>query len=338
MTDRLVRALDDARRRWVPDRRLGVFEVWLEETATGSRTLRGVTTSEAARDAVRRLAADAGIAESIRLLPDDGPDEERVAIVTTAVAPLTAEPRATAPRVTEALHGEPLDLLERRGAWVRVRARDGFHAWAHTGYLALGSAEWGEDWDARAGARSLGCELRGADVRLRLPIGARLALLRDGTIETADGRRAQLGSGTVRLESEARAEARLVAPTEWALRWFGDAPFAIGGRTEWGCDGAGLTQAVFAARGVALQREVDQQISAGRDVTPDRTGRGYEAGDLLFFAEQGRVHHVAVWAGAGRIVHALLGRGRVTRDDLFDESGPVRHLAGQLVAVRRIPA
>jgi len=338
VTDRLVRALDDTRRRWVPDRRLGVFEVWLEETATGARTLRGVTTSEAARDALRRLAADAGIAEAVRLLPDESPDEARVAIVTAAVAPLTAEPRTTVPRATEALHGELLDVLERRGTWVRVRARDGYHAWVHAGYLALGSADWGDDWEARAGARSLGCELRGADVRLRLPIGARLALRRDGSVETADGLRAQLGSGSVRLESEARAEARLVAPTEWALRWFGDAPFAPGGRTEWGCDGAGLAQAVFGARGVALPREVDQQIAAGRDVPPDRTGRGYEAGDLLFFAEQGRVYHVAVWAGAGRIVHASLGRGRVTRDDLFDEAGPIRHLADQLVVVRRIPA
>lgn len=338
MTDRLVRSLEDVRRRWVPDRRLGVFEVWLEETATGGRTVRGVTTSDAARDAVRRLAAEAGIAETMRLLPDASPGEERVAIVTTAAAPLTAEPRTSAPRATEALHGEALDLLERRGAWARVCARDGYHGWVHTGYVALGSTQWCEDWEARAGARSLGCEVRGEDGRIRLPVGARLAVLRDGTIETADGRRGQLTSGTLRLEREARAEARLVAPTEWALRWLGDAPFAVGGRTDWGCDAAGLAQTVFATRGVALPREVDQQVSAGRDVAPARTGRGYEGGDLLFFADQGRVSHVAIWAGAGRIVHAALARGRVTRDDLFDEAGPIRHLADQLVAVRRIDA
>ena len=336
MTDTLARSLDDTRRRWVPDQRLGVFEVWLEESAAGTRTMRGVTTSEAAREAARRLAAQAGLAEEVRLLPDPDLDQHSVAIVTVAVAPLTSEPRATALRASEVLHGEALDVLERRGAWVRVRARDGYHGWVHAGYLALGTGEWGDDWETRARARSLGCELRGDDVRVRLPIGARVSLLRDGAIETADGSRCQLVSGTVRLDSEARAEARLVAPTEWALRWFGDVPFAVGGRTEWGCDGAGLTQAVFAARGVPVHRDADQQITAGRDVAPSRSGHGYEAGDLLFFADQGRVSHVAMWAGAGRVVHAALSRGRVTRDDLFNDAGPIRHLADQLVAVRRI--
>lgn len=336
MTDSLTRAIDDTRRRWVPDQRLGVFEVWLEETGEGARTLRGVTTSDVAWAAVRRLAAEAGLAETVRLLPDPDLGEHTAAITTVAVAPLTSEPRVTAPRASEVLHGETLDVLERRREWLRVRAGDGYHGWVHAAYVALGTPEWAADWDARGGARSLGCELRGDDVRVRLPIGARLALRRDGRVETADGQHCELVSGIVRPAGEARAEARLVAPTEWALRWLGHVPFAPGGRTEWGCDGAGLVQTVFAARGIPLPRDADQQMAAGRDVAPDRAGQGYESGDLLFFTERGRVSHVAIWAGAGRIVHAALSRGRVLRDDLLDAAGPLRHLPDQLVAVRRL--
>jgi len=48
----------------------------------------------------------------------------------------------------------------------------------------------------------------------------------------------------------------------------------------------------------------------------DAAGSGYEAGDLLCFADGHRVSHVALWAGAGRIVHSALARGGVGSDDL----------------------
>jgi cell wall-associated NlpC family hydrolase len=335
VTDPLVRALDDARRRFVPDDRLGVFEVRVETGEGGARALQGVTTSRPARDAARRVAADAGLAADVRLLPDAALGDQVAAIATAAVAPLLAEPAIAAPRASEVLHGESLAVLERRDAWLRVRARDGYHGWIHEGYLALGTAEWASDWDGRATVRSLGCEVRCDDTRARLPLGARLAAWRDGTLETADGQHGQLAGGTVRPDVEGRAEARLVAPTEWALRWFGGAPYAWGGRTDWGCDCSGLVQAVFVARGVALPRDSDQQLAVGAEVPPESMGRGYEAGDLLFFAERGRVSHVAIWAGAGRIVHSALSRGGVARDDLFGDSTLALRLREGLVGVRR---
>lgn len=335
MNDPLARALDDIRRRFVPDDRLGVFDVRVEAGTAGFRAIRGLTTSGPAGDAVRRLAAEAGLAADVRLLPDPALGDHVAAIATAAVAPLLAEPRVALPRASEVLHGESLVVLERADAWLRVRAGDGSHGWIHEGYVAVGTADWASDWVARASVRSLGCELRCDDTRVRLPLGARLAARRDGTLETADGRRGQLVGGMVRPDAEARAEARLVAPTEWALRWFGGAPYAWGGRTEWGCDCSGMVQAVFAARDVGLPRDSDQQLGAGLEVRLDATGRGYEAGDLLFFAEQGRVAHVAIWAGAGRIVHSALSRGGVARDDLFDDSALALRLRDGLVGVRR---
>src|SRR5207244_2960309 len=55
--DQLERAIDDVGRRWVPDRRLGVFEVVVEGEP---RRLGGRTTSLEALEALRRLAADRG--------------------------------------------------------------------------------------------------------------------------------------------------------------------------------------------------------------------------------------------------------------------------------------
>jgi len=120
------RAVDDIRRKCVPDRRLGVFEVAIAPDVGAQHAaplLVGVTSSRDARDALRRLAGEAGLVDKVELIPDGV--VAPVAIVTAALAPLMGEPRVSAPRVSEVLHGEVLDVLERREEWLRVRAPDG---------------------------------------------------------------------------------------------------------------------------------------------------------------------------------------------------------------------
>ena len=331
-TDRLERDVADVARKCVPDPRQGVLEVAVQPAA-----LTGCTTSRDALEHLRRIAAAARRAADIRLLPDASVRDEPAAVTTAAVAPLLREPRITADRVSEVLHGEPLTLLERRdGSWLRVRAPDGYHGWLPAGYVATGSDDWAEDWAARATARSLGAELKFEDRRFRLALGARVVLRRDGLVDTADGRPWTVAWGVVRSDAEYRAEARMLAAPEWALRWFSGAPYLWGGRTEWGVDCSGMVQATYAARGISLPRDSDQQALAGRAVAVHAAGAGYAAGDVLCFADGRRISHVALWAGAGHIVHSALSRGGVGTDNLFDDAPAMKRLRQYLVEVRRL--
>jgi len=94
-------------------------------------------------------------------------------------------------------------------------------------------------------------------------------------------------------------------------------------------------QATYAARGISLPRDSDQQALTGRAVAIDPSGAGYNAGDILCFADGRRIAHVALWAGAGHIVHSALARGGVASDDLLGDMPAAERLRGMLVAVRR---
>ena len=127
--DKIERAVDDIRRKWVPDGRLSVFEISIAPNVGAQHAaplLSGITSSRDARDALRRLANDAELVDKVELIP--GQVAEPAAIVTAALAPLLGEPKVSAPRLSEVLHGEALDVLERRDDWLRVRAPDGYIA------------------------------------------------------------------------------------------------------------------------------------------------------------------------------------------------------------------
>ena len=59
------------------------------------------------------------------------------------LAPLRAEPREDAEQVTQALTGEPLRVLERRGDWVRVETAYAYPGWVRRDDLA---GEPDADW------------------------------------------------------------------------------------------------------------------------------------------------------------------------------------------------
>lgn len=80
----------------------------------------------------------------------------------------------------------------------------------------------------------------------------------------------------------------------------------LGSRYVWGTSGpysfdcSGLTSYAYRQLGIYLPRSSSAQSSYGRRVS----FYSMKPGDLLFYARYGRVYHVAMYVGNGKVVHA----------------------------------
>lgn len=81
--------------------------------------------------------------------------------------------------------------------------------------------------------------------------------------------------------------------------------YVYGGTTTKGWDCSGFTRYAFAKHfGISLPRTAGEQAGCGTAVSKnDRSA--WKPGDLLFYKENGRISHVAIYLGDGQMIHAL---------------------------------
>jgi cell wall-associated NlpC family hydrolase len=360
MTDaELAVRLEDLRRRHVPDRRLGVWDVALdgEGDAPG---ITGAVTEPGAVEDLRALAGEAGVRAAVELLPAAG--GELQAIAHRSLAHLRAEPRHSAELVSQMILGEEALVLRARGDWLQVQTGDRYVAWVHHGSIVRRHAGDLEAFrsrlfERRPPAGRFVVTARGAlAVAEPAPYAAPVADLVQGAIVEAGETRGRFlevvlphgVSGWV-ARSDAVPADRLAqrftpsgrAIVEHAAQFLG-LPYLWGGTSEKGYDCSGFVQRLFGLHGYWLPRDSDQQAACGEPVDPGSDWSGIADGDLAFFAEggAGRATHVGILAQGGRLLHASTGRNGIVWDALdpaatgHDEYAA--RLAAMLTGVRRV--
>jgi cell wall-associated NlpC family hydrolase len=217
---------------------------------------------------------------------------------------------------TQALYGAKVYVLRTSGSWSRVavagqptsRSVRGYPGWLPTRQLA-GTPP---PRVARVAVlRRPTAWLHGTaalDGRvLELSYGTRLPVLSltDAAVQVA---RPEGGSGWLRRSVvalhrtgepwPALSGARLVSQ----VRRFLGLQYLWAGTSGFGLDCSGFTHLVFRALGVTIPRDAGDQAAAGVRVARRSDLR---AGDLVFFrSTSGSIHHVGMYVGDGRMIHA----------------------------------
>ena len=90
----------------------------------------------------------------------------------------------------------------------------------------------------------------------------------------------------------------------YAKQFLGN-PYVWGGTSLTnGADCSGFVQSIFKKYGVSLPRTSSAQSAVGSKVSLSDA----QPGDLVFYAKNGRVNHVAIYIGNGQVIHASNAR------------------------------
>lgn len=90
----------------------------------------------------------------------------------------------------------------------------------------------------------------------------------------------------------------------YAKQFLGN-PYVWGGTSLTnGADCSGFVQSIFKNYGVSLPRTSSAQSTVGTKVSLSEA----QPGDLVFYAKNGRVNHVAIYIGNGQVIHASNAR------------------------------
>nr|WP_306442072.1 C40 family peptidase [Nocardioides agariphilus] len=230
---------------------------------------------------------------------------------------------------TQALMGDRVRVLGVRAGWVRVAVPGqpspldarGYPGWVPRRQLTARPPTVTPSW-ATVTRRTAWLRTDAAEGRRRVRVsyGTRLPVVgrtaRELRVATPDGTVLRVAAGDVVEHPRSRpALAPSSASLVSAATSFVGLAYLWSGASGFGVDCSGLTWLVYRVHGIRIPRDASPQSEAGTPV------RFLRRGDLLFYADGGLVHHVTMYVGGGRMVHAP-GTGDLVRVDTTASLGP----------------
>ncbi|MDP9047192.1 MAG: C40 family peptidase [Bacteroidota bacterium] len=229
-------------------------------------------------------------------------------ICNLAIIPLRAEASDKSEQVSQVLFGEIFEITEWTENWVKIiAANDNYTGWiGRLQFIMLGHLAYKKFKQTPPPLTfrpvTQAWKIANNSI-LYLPAGSSLSFL--------EGSTCYIGSERFEIIGEIGETENFAATTMSFL----NTPYLWGGRTHFGIDCSGFTQAVFRLQGVNLLRDASMQFEQGYEINALHDTK---LGDLVFFENpEGKIVHVGIMLNNERIIHAS---GKV-KIDTIDEKG-----------------
>lgn len=229
-------------------------------------------------------------------------------ICNLAIVPMRAEPSERSEQVSQVLFGEAFEVTEWKDNWVHIiTAFDNYAGWINRYMFAtLGQQAFMQLKENPSPltyrAVTQAWKINDNSI-LYIPAGSSLSFLQGTTCNIGKERFEIIGQTGDKESIDVIAKSFLNSPYLW------------GGRTHFGIDCSGFTQAVYRLRGHNLKRDASLQAEGGREVN---SLSDVKLGDLAFFDnEEGKITHVGIMLNKMNIIHAS---GKV-KIDILENKG-----------------
>jgi cell wall-associated NlpC family hydrolase len=215
----------------------------------------------------------------------------RIATVTTETLKVREEAGTDSSVVTLIPFGDDYEILKEKNGWVKIALSDNKTGYVSADYVKV-ETEYEEAVSIEEEQERLAEEAAAEAAERAAAQAAERVVVKKPSSSVGQAKY----SGSVSTGSSSVGN-NLV---DYALQFEGN-PYVWGGTSLTnGADCSGFTQSVFAHFGISIPRTSRTQATGGSRVSLDNI----RPGDLIFYAKNGTINHVALYIGNGRVISA----------------------------------